>query len=620
MKKLAIVLFLMAFFVGSAFAAQSTYTFPMPPQPADSSAAPDDFGYTWVDNDNGGSPVYQWIDISHDGVAVEGLADDNAVGPFQIGFDFSFYWYTVDHFYIGSNGYISFDSDANYSQAFPMIPDYHQPNNLVVPLACDIDFTAPYGLNECYYYTNNTDTLIVSWINVNEWNSPYVQGATHTFQLILCATDSSITYQYGEQGGNFMNTEGHMQIGIEDLVGQNGLRYVFDLAPPDRMPHDGLAIRIHAEPDPTFVFDDVGVAGAMNETSGGVFVPTDQPVTLGAWVKNYGTQAEADFNFNCRIYKRFTRIYDDTITVGQVEPGETVWMEFPETFTPDIDSVYSVVFRTLMSGDDFTANNIDTCEMRSYTMPATLTYVDVFGTYTSWQGGGGGFANEFVAPQGLTITAISADILSDGTAGYYFIMPADELGNPDEGNILWADTVSIADTGWVNVPVQQEITFNEGDKFFAAILSGGVNISFGVDQSQPHSHRGWENTGTYATSRDRAIQDVSIAVVCEGTVGIDDQAGSLPLDFGLKQNYPNPFNANTEITFDLTKSGQVSLAVYNIVGQEIKQLVNGNLPAGNHSVIWNGTTNSGESVSSGVYFYRLDAADKTQTKKMVLLK
>lgn len=619
MKKLAIVLFLMAFFVGSAFAAQSTYNFPMPPQPADTSATPDDFGYTWVDNDNGGSPVYHWLDISHTGVPVEGLADDNVVGPFAIGFDFAYYWYQVDSFFIGSNGYISFTSRANYSQQFPMIPDYHEPNNLVVPLACDIDFTAPYGLNECYYYTNNNDSLVVSWINVNEWNSPYVQGATHTFQLILCASDSSITYQYGEQGGDFMNTSGYMQIGTEDLVGLNGLRYVVDLQPPDRLPHDGLAIRIHANPNPDFVLDDVGVAGAMNETSGGIFVPRSQPLTLGAWIKNYGNQDETDINLNCRVYKRFTRIYDDTVTISQISSGEESWIEFPETFTPPIDTVYAVVFRTLLA-DDFSLDNFDTCEVRSYLMPATLTYVDVFGTYTSWQGGGGGFANEFVAPQDLTITGISADILSDGTAGYYFIMPADAQGNPDESNILWGDTVSIADTGWVNVAVQPEVAFNEGDKFFAAVLSGGVNISFGVDQTQPHSHRGWENTGTYAGSRDRAIQDVSIAVVCEGAVGIDDQVGSLPLDFGLKQNYPNPFNANTEITFDLSHSGQVSLAVYNIVGQEIKQLVNGNLPAGNHSVIWNGTTNSGESVSSGVYFYRLDAADKTQTKKMVLLK
>jgi len=619
MKKLVIALFLVTFLVGGAFAAKSTFTLPMLPLPTDSSAAPDDYGYTWVDNDNGGSPVYDWVDITHNGIAVEGLADDNAVGPFNIGFDFPFYWYTVDHFFIGSNGYISFSSAANYSQPFGMIPSPTQPNDLVVPLACDLTFVGPYGTNECYYYSNNSDTLIVSWINVLEWDDPYVQGHTHTFQLILCATDSSITYQYGEQGGDFMNTEGRVQIGIEDLVGGTGIRYFFDLQPPDRMPHDGLAIRIHADPDPNFIFDDVGIAGAMNESSGGIFVHTNVPVTLGTWVKNFGTEAEADFSLNCRVRKLFSNVYNETITIGQIESGDAVWIEFPLTFTPTVDTVYSVVFRTTLTGDDFSLNNSDTCEMRSVILPATLSYTDTVVSWTSWQGGGGGFANEFIAPDWLTITQFQGNILSDGTPGYYFIMPADANGNPDENNILWADTANFADTGWVTLAVD-DVVIPAGDKFFAAILSGGTGISFGVDQSLPLCRRGWENTGTYASSRDRSIQDICIRVVCDEHVGIDDQAGSLPLDFNLKQNYPNPFNANTEITFDLSASSRVSLAVYNIVGQEIKQLIDGNLQAGSHSVAWNGTTNGGESVSSGVYFYRLDTADKTQTKRMVLLK
>ena len=116
MKKLFISALVLAFAVSGAFAANSTFTLPILPQPCDSGALPDDYGYTWVDNDNGGSPVYNWVDITGTGVLVEGLADDNAVGPFNIGFDFPFYWYMVDHFYIGSNGYISFSSDANYSQ------------------------------------------------------------------------------------------------------------------------------------------------------------------------------------------------------------------------------------------------------------------------------------------------------------------------------------------------------------------------------------------------------------------------------------------------------------------------------------------------------------------------
>lgn len=619
MKKLMILALVAFFGVNGAFAALSTFSVPILPQPADSGNGGDQYGYTFVDNDNGGSPTYHWVDITGTGIQVQGLADDNAVGPFQIGFNFPFYWYTVNHFFIGSNGYISFDSDANYSQAFPMIPSTIVPNNLIVPLASDLDFTAPYGTNECYYYTNDHDSLVVSWINVEEWNSPYVQGATHTFQLILCATDSSVTYQYGEQGGNFMNTEGNVQIGIEDLVGRSGLRYYYNLAPTQYAPHDGLAIRIHAEPDPDFVFQDVGVAGSMNETSGGIFKIVGAPVQFGAFIKNYGTVAMSNINVRCRVKKGFVNVLTDTVNVAQLDPGEIVWVEYADTYAPDAVADYSIEIKTL-STDSFSPNNTDTCEMRSYVMPARLAYCDTVYSYTSWQGGGGGFANEFIAPEGLAITAMKAELLWDGASpSYWYIIPADANGNPDVANTMFGDTIQLADTGWVTVSVPEGVTFAAGQKFFAAILSGGEGVTFGIDNTTPLGFRGWENTGTYASSRDRSTQDIGIAVLVDEHTGVDEQ-NNRPVSFSLNQNYPNPFNATTEITFNTAATGRVVLDVYNITGQKIKTLVNDQFKPGIHSVIWDGTAEDGHVITSGVYFYRLQTADRSETKKMVLIK
>ena len=81
MKKLFLVALIFAFAVNGAFAAKTTFS--TVPVITDSSSTPDAYGYTWVDNDNGGSPDYNWIDISGNGVEVEGLADDNVVGPFD---------------------------------------------------------------------------------------------------------------------------------------------------------------------------------------------------------------------------------------------------------------------------------------------------------------------------------------------------------------------------------------------------------------------------------------------------------------------------------------------------------------------------------------------------------
>ncbi len=95
---------------------------------------------------------------------------------------------------------------------------------------------------------------------------------------------------------------------------------------------------------------------------------------------------------------------------------------------------------------------------------------------------------------------------------------------------------------------------------------------------------------------------------------------TLPTEYSLSQNYPNPFNPVTEIGFSLPKAGNVNLKVYNVMGQLVKTLIAENLEAGTHTVIWDGTDNSGTPVSSGVYFYRLSTDEFVDTKKMVLLK
>jgi len=94
----------------------------------------------------------------------------------------------------------------------------------------------------------------------------------------------------------------------------------------------------------------------------------------------------------------------------------------------------------------------------------------------------------------------------------------------------------------------------------------------------------------------------------------------LPEDFSLTQNYPNPFNPITNIEFALPVRTEVSLDIYNIMGQKVQSLVKGTLPAGSHTVTWDGTDLSGVQVATGVYFYRLKAGDDIETRKMLLMK
>lgn len=94
----------------------------------------------------------------------------------------------------------------------------------------------------------------------------------------------------------------------------------------------------------------------------------------------------------------------------------------------------------------------------------------------------------------------------------------------------------------------------------------------------------------------------------------------LPAYYDLSQNYPNPFNPSTTINFALPVERFVKLRIYNLLGQEVRSLINGSIPAGYHDVLWDGKDNSGNSVSSGIYLYRLETKDFVKSYKMVLVK
>lgn len=100
----------------------------------------------------------------------------------------------------------------------------------------------------------------------------------------------------------------------------------------------------------------------------------------------------------------------------------------------------------------------------------------------------------------------------------------------------------------------------------------------------------------------------------------ENDPGAQPENFSLGQNYPNPFNPSTRITFSLTESANINLEIYNILGQQIRALISGNLTAGEHAVTWDGRDDRGESVSAGMYIYTLQNEGQRFSRKMLLLK
>jgi flagellar hook assembly protein FlgD len=93
------------------------------------------------------------------------------------------------------------------------------------------------------------------------------------------------------------------------------------------------------------------------------------------------------------------------------------------------------------------------------------------------------------------------------------------------------------------------------------------------------------------------------------------EENSNPVSFSLEQNYPNPFNPSTRIVYSIPKASNVTLNIYNVLGQQVKTLIHETQSQGTYTVTFNAT-----SLPSGIYFYRIDAGDYNQVKKMILLK
>ncbi|MFC1725563.1 T9SS type A sorting domain-containing protein [candidate division KSB1 bacterium] len=142
-----------------------------------------------------------------------------------------------------------------------------------------------------------------------------------------------------------------------------------------------------------------------------------------------------------------------------------------------------------------------------------------------------------------------------------------------------------------------------------------------------------EGDGSVATLTFIWVGDEVTEMTFEGITVMDDNGRTntlenfilekpivLPTDYALDQNYPNPFNPETTIKYAMPVSGNVKIVLYNILGQKVRTLVENDMKAGFHKVVWNGRNDLGVKVASGMYIYMIKAGDFRASKKMVLMK
>ncbi len=159
-----------------------------------------------------------------------------------------------------------------------------------------------------------------------------------------------------------------------------------------------------------------------------------------------------------------------------------------------------------------------------------------------------------------------------------------------------------------------------GDFGYLAIGNEGVAV---VDLSNPYVPvllSGYDTPGRaedlYIDGDYVYVADYkSLLILGISRTDINENRRNMPLDFALAPAYPNPFNASTTIQYDLPSESEVRIEIYDLLGRKIETLAAGLQPAGSHSVVWDA-----EDLSSGVYFYRIEAGDYQETRKCVLLR
>jgi len=179
--------------------------------------------------------------------------------------------------------------------------------------------------------------------------------------------------------------------------------------------------------------------------------------------------------------------------------------------------------------------------------------------------------------------------------------------------------VSVFATIWTGDVVGYGLTDGNGNYTIDGLTTGMITLS--VDKEDYNST---ERSVSIPASPSPVVDvDFTLSLATVSSVAPTE---GLPTGYSLMQNYPNPFNPSTKITFDIPVSSTVTLKIFNVIGQEIRTLVHGRLPAGKQEVIWNGADDSGRALASGVYFYSLNAVPLNggnafnEIRKMVLLK
>ncbi len=274
----------------------------------------------------------------------------------------------------------------------------------------------------------------------------------------------------------------------------------------------------------------------------------------------------------------------------------------------------------VLGGDESAPSNIVSATVVGGASEIELVYDD--GDASSgyyWADAGTGSGNRMSPPGMVQILSAKFYMRTPAVGSNTFmakIFSTDISGAPD-AELGSVPVTGAADNDWA-VADFSSLNITTNLDFIVFMEYDGTNQPvYGFDPVD--NGRAWDYdpaAGGWAQWNETYFMRAVVAVAS----GIEMELGAVPTNYALDQNYPNPFNPETTIKYQLPKAGQVKLTVFNMLGQKVRTLVNDSQVAGYYQVKWDGHTEAGQQVSSGVYYYRIEADGFVKTHKMLLLK
>lgn len=637
------------------------------------SPTPDSYGYTWRTNSAPNGPAYIWEDITGIGTEITGLNDDGNSGPIPIGFDFPYYWYSRDQVWVADNGFLAFSSTPIGSTVigFPPTPTPDDPNDVIAPFMADMNPTGAGNPGQVFYYSDTINKrFIVSWENMPFWvpptTSPNQWAGSNSFQVILDANDSTITFQYKSQVGNWATSYNDADypfvVGIENTTGTFGLMVppLPNAAANSLKPVGNTAIRFYPPTQSSANIIDVAVSNLQNDEIQAFFVPWEAPPAsanpeflLYSGLTNVGNQdvqtAIAITSEVRNLNNSILFLTKDTLQTG-LAAGETHYFQSAFPFYPPTAGSYSynvridnpTIYGDINPNNDSRSNEavvVDTTVEEVYFdyTSGNLANLDpnLGGGIIAWSGNNGNSGagvryKSFGYP--LKINAIeffvgtsAQDSMSEGFLAQ--IHAVDTANGAVPGPLLFSDTVLHKDipsfpvggsTPWVRVELDTPLVI-ESDGFYVSWIQRNDSTNLfteGEPAAGTASGRSFEILGGgWSVWRTNSTEELWIRAAVDlrnaepdVNTSIDEQMITELADLRI---YPNPSQGIFTVDLSWTRPQPAEVKLFDLQGRKVLREV---LPSGRQVAQELNLSH----LESGVYLLQVTGERERFTRKVVI--